>query len=211
MDYQAKLRKKLERGKIKILFPDQINKKTFIGGYVLINCNGFYQINNLNEIGYGLDYGYRLLPYVKKPNNMSFETRIAACVEKVVGKRQMRGYFDKSNLSALVSELGQYSDYDDALLFIKTVDMLSDSLKSDSIFKKKSKTPLYIKGVNEFLIEIVSNKVSHDRLSGKMKPYDSDVFVAECAELIDPKNISAISSKIDRNVFNTVCGKSYTK
>ena len=211
MSYQAKLRKQVESGKIKVYFPDQIPKSGIFTKRLNVTGRGFCQYINDERIGYGINHAYEVLHTCYVSGGLPIESKFARAIEKAVGEDVLREYYISSNLSALVSNLGRYVSYEDTLIFIKNMDFLHSMLMKNSIFRKQALIDESREVCQDYLIRLASNKIAEGRSTGKICQGEALAISMEYADLITPTSLCAVSGEIDQRVKCILEGKSYCK
>ena len=213
MGYQTRLRKNVEKGKIRVYFPDQICKSKLFNRDLTVVGRGFCQYINDKKIGYGINMCYEIShsSVYCEPEDLPREVLYTQAVEKAIGFDTMHNYYTNSNLSALVTALGQYVDYEEALMFIKNIDFL---------YRMKLKHPMLRNdfSINEcrqmcegFLITLASNKIAELRACEKIGLAEAMVHSIEYGELIDSDRLTIISNEIDNRVNKILKEKRYSK
>lgn len=200
MDFQKKIRKGVDNGKIRVYFPDQVCKGGLFDRPLSVTGRGFCQSINNKKIGYGINAGYELYHTIDSLERLPLEALYAGVIEKIFGNDLMSQYYASSNLAALVSSLGQHLNYDDALIFIKNVDYIHKSGQRHPLFRSEYQIRESIEASRYFLIRLVSSKIAESRYSRGMSEGEALFRSMEYAALISPNRLTETSSMIDREI-----------
>ena len=208
---QKRLRKKVERGKVKLYFPDQIIRNDLFGKNITVVGRGFSQVINDKKIGYGIDFGYDILRTSYAPDSLPIEARYMKVIENVVGKKELYDFFSKSNIAGLVGILGQRVSIDDALIFVKNVDFIHKMSFRHPLFRSELSVKESTDACEEFLMDLAANKIAELRAKNDIGAAGALFQSMEYAELINKSKMSSISNNIDYRVNHLLKDKTFSK
>lgn len=133
-----------------------------------IHRSGFFQWYGIRTFGAGLDHGYRELYSMKEyPIDMDPIVRYAACVDQIVGRKEMQRLYSTCDLYGVVNVLQNHSSIPATFAFLKNMDTIHDLMPElETYGLKGAKMEKYKKccsDIEKYLLEQFSRKIE-DRI-----------------------------------------------